>query len=673
MKRARAALLPAPASFSDNTIDNPPRPFYSCDMSPRKTASKTNPEALSRQPARRHAARSRGAADTSTAEARRAATRPDAAKPQGISQLQRLVGNRAVQRLLAPASPAVGAEGGEAPADVQSQISQARGGGQPIDDGAQRQVGQVLGADLSRVRVHTDAQSDQLNQSLAAKAFTTGSDIFFSQGAYEPQSASGKQLLAHELAHVVQQGAAGPGPASESHTAQTERIQRLMSSFQLKQAAGVPAGATPLAAAFKDVSTRLDTYNSLLQGMNGSMFTGPKAAGVYAALDAVRDACQRFLAAHGTDARAAQMQTLAGQIGPERTALNTVAGNRAYDSILLKNAVDQALAAAVAPVVAPRIPPPIPPRPVWKAAAPTRPAVLAPTKPLPVPSPSPESPGSLGAPPVGPTVLPPMPESPESVGAMLPGVKATGLPKALPLPPPPLVAKAAVGPTMPTVLPPPPVTKAAAVPTGLAPITATLPPPLVVAPPRANKIAPIPARTGVAPETALDATGGLMRVGSHTSYSIGGKAVDVRIISKYDVDSDKPFNVGSLSTGMKLMVIGGKTYLFKPAAGENEMLLGKPLGIMPGAGVRKAGAVSELANLMGIRTPKTEIVEYGGALGSLQEFLQGAKSLAKVTEEDPLKGQTIKASQAKKDLDIFDYIIAQIDRHMGNFMKIGRA
>jgi len=59
---------------------------------------------------------------------------------------------------------------------------------------------------LTAVTVHTDGQSDQLNQALQAKAFTTGQDIFFQAGAYEPGSQAGQELLAHELTHVVQQG-----------------------------------------------------------------------------------------------------------------------------------------------------------------------------------------------------------------------------------------------------------------------------------------------------------------------------------------------------------------------------------------------------------------------------------------------------------------------------------
>jgi hypothetical protein len=94
---------------------------------------------------------------------------------------------------------------GDASTDLESAINSARGGGQPLDAGLQRSMGQAMGADFSGVRVHTDAQSDQLNQSIQAKAFTTGKDVFFRQGAYEPGSGGGKELIAHELTHVVQQ------------------------------------------------------------------------------------------------------------------------------------------------------------------------------------------------------------------------------------------------------------------------------------------------------------------------------------------------------------------------------------------------------------------------------------------------------------------------------------
>ena len=98
--------------------------------------------------------------------------------------------------------------GGEASADLESSIQSARGGGQSLDANLQAKMGQVMGADFSGIRVHTDSQSDQLNKSIQAKAFTTGQDVFFRQGTYNPSSTSGQELIAHELTHVVQQGGA---------------------------------------------------------------------------------------------------------------------------------------------------------------------------------------------------------------------------------------------------------------------------------------------------------------------------------------------------------------------------------------------------------------------------------------------------------------------------------
>ncbi|MFM7600894.1 MAG: DUF4157 domain-containing protein, partial [Pseudanabaena sp.] len=98
--------------------------------------------------------------------------------------------------------------GGEASADLESSIQSARGSGQSLDANLQAKMGQVMGADFSGIRVHTDSQSDQLNKSIQAKAFTTGQDVFFRQGAYNPSSTSGQELIAHELTHVVQQGGA---------------------------------------------------------------------------------------------------------------------------------------------------------------------------------------------------------------------------------------------------------------------------------------------------------------------------------------------------------------------------------------------------------------------------------------------------------------------------------
>ena len=74
-----------------------------------------------------------------------------------------------------------------------------------------------LGVDFSAVRVHTGSPADQLNRSVSARAFATGTDVYFAKGEYNPGSAAGDKLIAHELAHVVQQrGSSTSGPLTVS-------------------------------------------------------------------------------------------------------------------------------------------------------------------------------------------------------------------------------------------------------------------------------------------------------------------------------------------------------------------------------------------------------------------------------------------------------------------------
>jgi hypothetical protein len=109
----------------------------------------------------------------------------------------------------------VGLEGGPVSPEVEAAIRRARGGGQPLEGTVQAQMSEALGHDFSGVRVHTDADADQLNQQLQAKAFTTGPDIFFKRGTYDPGSSRGRELIAHELIHVVQQSSSWvPGTGS---------------------------------------------------------------------------------------------------------------------------------------------------------------------------------------------------------------------------------------------------------------------------------------------------------------------------------------------------------------------------------------------------------------------------------------------------------------------------
>lgn len=100
--------------------------------------------------------------------------------------------------------------GVSASADVARQVRAAHGGGNPLPGPVREKMEAQFGADFSGIRIHTDAPAVLLSQALKAQAFTRGSDIFFNEGKFEPGSRTGQHLLAHELTHTIQQGAAEP-------------------------------------------------------------------------------------------------------------------------------------------------------------------------------------------------------------------------------------------------------------------------------------------------------------------------------------------------------------------------------------------------------------------------------------------------------------------------------
>ncbi len=128
------------------------------------------------------------------------------AEPEDEETLLRQAGPEDEEDLVQRAGGAAGFDAGR---EVEQRIRESRGQGSALPAETRAFMEPRFGSDFSQVNVHTDAQADQLNRQLSARAFTTGRDIYFRQDAYAPGSPSGQQLLAHELTHVVQQGGAG--------------------------------------------------------------------------------------------------------------------------------------------------------------------------------------------------------------------------------------------------------------------------------------------------------------------------------------------------------------------------------------------------------------------------------------------------------------------------------
>ncbi len=98
--------------------------------------------------------------------------------------------------------------------------------GHPLDHGTREFFENRFGYQFGDVRVHSDARAAESAQAIDAMAYTVGRDVVFGAGRYAPSAQSGKQLLAHELTHVVQQsGAAGKPPA------QPKLVQRSLETY----------------------------------------------------------------------------------------------------------------------------------------------------------------------------------------------------------------------------------------------------------------------------------------------------------------------------------------------------------------------------------------------------------------------------------------------------------
>src|SRR5262249_40458368 len=102
---------------------------------------------------------------------------------------------------------------------VQAQL----GSGHSLEGNIQKQMERSFGTSFDSVRIHTDAAAARLSSVLGARAFTVGNDIAFGAGQYRPGTPSGDVLIAHELAHTMQQGS---GMATSSGRADDQELER---------------------------------------------------------------------------------------------------------------------------------------------------------------------------------------------------------------------------------------------------------------------------------------------------------------------------------------------------------------------------------------------------------------------------------------------------------------
>lgn len=112
------------------------------------------------------------------------------------------------------ANPTRVAGGSPAGEDFEHRLQASHDRGRTLPPGVRETFETKFGVDFSAVRIHAGHKAGQLSQAIGAQAFTRGSDIYFGPGRSEADTKAGQHLLAHELTHVIQQGAAPPKAAA---------------------------------------------------------------------------------------------------------------------------------------------------------------------------------------------------------------------------------------------------------------------------------------------------------------------------------------------------------------------------------------------------------------------------------------------------------------------------
>ncbi|MEV4701688.1 eCIS core domain-containing protein [Actinoplanes sp. NPDC049316] len=143
------------------------------------------------------------------------------------------------------------------PAELREIVASA---GRPLEPSVRRELEERLGHDFSRVRIHADRDAATLTELAGADAVALGTDIFFADGAYRPETAAGRRLLVHELMHTIQlpdaaiATRAGREPGTVSRPTEPLELAAERVADSASEAAGAgpvpgPADAGPAAAA----------------------------------------------------------------------------------------------------------------------------------------------------------------------------------------------------------------------------------------------------------------------------------------------------------------------------------------------------------------------------------------------------------------------------------------
>ncbi len=187
--------------------------------------------------------------------------------------LQDTAGNHAVSSMMQTQPITTPSDQNSLPADVQSLLN--GGGGTPLDDATRTFMESRFNHDFSQVRIHSNSLAEKSADALDANAYAIGNSIVFGAGRYRPHTTGGNRLLAHELAHVVQQRQGGAVPET-GHAAHAEseaaavagQIAAGQSSVSVSQGTGIGIARDPKDPTGLPAATPEDLWR-MVQGLRG--------------------------------------------------------------------------------------------------------------------------------------------------------------------------------------------------------------------------------------------------------------------------------------------------------------------------------------------------------------------------------------------------------------------
>lgn len=260
-----------------------------------------------------------------------------------LSRIRRLADPDAGSRPDA-SGPAVGSRiglaGGRLDSGTSATIDASRGA--PLTGPVRTRMEQAFGRDFGAVRIHDGADAARAAGAMSARAFTTGTNIFFAEGQFDPSTPAGEQVLAHELAHTIQAGqSAGTGaaahrwpwskkdPAKELEKEKAAREKKERKEQQKKESQEAKARAKQSKQNYQDEKTRLKGERDLGTTQRDQMreaISGDQAGGSKTSSTA-NDLNRRFEAA--LQAEKNLFDTLVESLGAD------AARDRAYQTVWL--------------------------------------------------------------------------------------------------------------------------------------------------------------------------------------------------------------------------------------------------------------------------------------------------------------------------------------------------